>query len=92
MKEEYLEKFKADALAASGALFDLGLAYEANAMWREAAAAWRDGSLLRQIALKEAFAPPPDTSWDFILLGQHENRLIIQGTALNRLPSGRAWP
>ena len=41
-REEYLAKFKADALAASGALFDLGLAYEANGLWREAIGAYDD--------------------------------------------------
>lgn len=42
VNEEYLNKFQKDALAASGAIFDLGLAYEANALWKEAVAAFQD--------------------------------------------------
>jgi tetratricopeptide (TPR) repeat protein len=42
VREEYLRKFREDALVASGALFDLGLAYEANAMWKEAVDTFED--------------------------------------------------
>ncbi len=42
VRDEYLRKFKEDALAASGAIFDLGLAYEENGMWAEALEAYRD--------------------------------------------------
>ena len=42
MTDEYLGKFKQDALVASGAIFDLGLAYEANGMWPEAGGAFGD--------------------------------------------------
>ena len=34
VREEYLKKFKEDALLASGSLFDLGHAYETNGIWK----------------------------------------------------------
>ncbi len=42
VKDEYLKKFREDALTASGALFDLGLAYKANSLWKEAADVFSD--------------------------------------------------
>lgn len=42
VNEEYLKKFKEDALTASGALFDLGSALEANGLWREAIGVYED--------------------------------------------------
>lgn len=42
VREEYLKKFKEDALAGSGVLYDLGLAYESNGLWKEAAGAFGD--------------------------------------------------
>lgn len=42
VREEYLKKFKEDALLASGALFDLGLAYQTNGIWKEASETFGD--------------------------------------------------
>lgn len=41
-RQEYLERFRRDALQAAGALFDLAVAYAANGFWREGSDTFRD--------------------------------------------------